>query len=78
MKNPPAFPAAPRGCAVSSTRLEALDAHSGMTLRDWFAGHSLQAILTGKSGIHPGDVHLVCADAYLIADGMLKAREVMP
>ena len=48
-------------------------------LRDWFAGHAMQSMLhseIGKSGW--ATVHGVAADAYKVADAMLKAREVKP
>ena len=51
----------------------------GMSLRDWFAGHAMQSMLhseIGKSGW--ATVHGVAADAYKVADAMLKAREVKP
>ena len=44
----------------------------GMTLRDWFAGQALAGIIALDSDADPYG----CArDAYLYADGMLRARE---
>lgn len=48
----------------------------GMTLRDWFAGMAMQALLPDVS--NPPDEHWkygVALDAYAMADTMLKARE---
>lgn len=60
-------------------------ANNGMTLRDYFAGQALQAILvTTSNGTHhpqfshqePQAIAIAMAeDAYDIADAMLKARE---
>lgn len=55
----------------------------GMTLRDWFAGQALPAIVTATSaGQHDpsakhgkGVVGSMAADAYEIADAMLAARK---
>ena len=66
----PAFPMASGPCN---------DFEHGMSLRDWFAGHAMQSMLhseIGKSGW--ATVHGVAADAYKVADAMLKAREVKP
>ncbi len=43
----------------------------GMTLRDWFAGLAMQALLTRiqMSGAERA------RDAYIVADAMLEARE---
>jgi hypothetical protein len=51
----------------------------GMTLRDWFAGQALPALITGRdwSGI-PDDQSKVdawAAAAYIVADAMLAERE---
>lgn len=47
----------------------------GMTLRDYFAGIALQAILTQRHGL----VGATCADdAYVAADKMLVARQKPP
>jgi hypothetical protein len=48
-------------------------AYPGMTLRDWFAGLALPAIIARNSDAgEDGEAH----DAYLYADAMLKAREI--
>ena len=46
--------------------------HEGMTLRDYFAAKAIQALLVNGKVI---DEHLYAADAYTIADAMLKARD---
>jgi len=56
---------------------------AGMSLRDWFAGQALDAIIRAVcAGQHfPHSYHGECAEsamarnAYRIADAMLKARE---
>lgn len=48
----------------------------GMTLRDYFAAHALEAILRQLDrGIRPQDCIRAAEDAYFIADAMLKARQ---
>jgi hypothetical protein len=46
-------------------------ADRGMTLRDWFAGHAMQDMLTGRVQ----DFEAISKNAYILADAMLKARE---
>ena len=47
------------------------EVHQGLSLRDWFAGQALAAIMaTGVNASANGDA----ADAYMYADAMLKAR----
>lgn len=61
---------------------------SGMSLRDWFAGQALTALLTDDRGApfkHPNtnqpaksfekNCHFEASVAYRYADAMLKARE---
>ena len=56
---------------------------TGMTLRDWFAGQALPAIIAATSaGQHDpsakhgkGVVGSMAADAYEIADAMITARK---
>lgn len=54
-------------------------AHSGMTLRDWFAGMAMQGIFAGLAGEKDADpsgleVHVARA-GYLMADAMLLERD---
>ena len=58
----PAFP----GPSQAET---SVNIHEGMTLRDWFAGQALAAVLTDG-----GYFTEVAKDSYLIADAMMKAR----
>lgn len=55
----------------------------GMTLRDWFAGQAITAIVAVTSAgqhqpiMHEGEIHIRTAmarDAYELADAMLAAR----
>ena len=59
--------------------------YMGLSVRDWFAGMALQGMITNDE-IHKGFIDpvspedslgtkLLCADAYRIANAMLKARE---
>jgi len=73
MDNPQAFPLA--------TTAETIDT-PGMTLRDWFAGQALGAIVTATSnGQHQPArdernlIEGMAHDAYELADAMLDARK---
>ena len=45
--------------------------YPGMTLRDWFAGQALAAIMQSKPTLDPEDWTL---EAYIIADLMIEER----
>lgn len=45
----------------------------GMSLRDWFAGQAMAAIMS-NSAIDPRPAADVASDAYLAAEAMLKER----
>ena len=47
-------------------------AHSGMTLRDYFAGESLQGYRSGDQMAPP---RVVARDSYADADAMLEERD---
>jgi hypothetical protein len=47
----------------------------GMTLRDYFAAKAMQGLLA-KMIYAPSDIVNYTEQAYLIADGMLKQREL--
>ena len=52
---------------------------NGMTLRDYFAAKAMQSILVNlKEGIRPQDMIEMAEDSYMLAEAMLKAREVIP
>ncbi len=61
MNNTPAFP------GVDETG----DPFNGMTLRDYFAAKAMQA-MTHRGD---GDMYFCSAQAYKMADAMMKARE---
>lgn len=74
--NPPAFPNDPR--------VQLGDDYQGMTIRDWFAGQVLPAIISATSAgqHHPTGLHkdksideAMAFDAYSLADAMLAERE---
>lgn len=75
-ENPPAFPnVEPRDPQFSS-------AQPGMTLRDWFAGQAIGAIITSMaSGDYKSPpegmtgAQMLARDAYYTADAMLAARD---
>ena len=53
----------------------------GMTLRDWFAGQAMQGLIASPRGPANGGTvtdSWVAENAYIVADAMLKAREVKP
>ncbi len=68
----------PDGCPMGS----ALVPEEGMTLRDWFAGQALVALLarddiTSNSG-GPVTADMMAQSVYEVADAMLAARKVTP
>ena len=51
----------------------------GMDLRDWFAGMAMQSIITTLATASTGErtgAEVCSEEAYIMADAMLKAREV--
>ena len=52
------------------------NAYQGMTLRDYFAAKAMQGILTHAYTRHIKVEDLYACDAYVIADAMLKTREL--
>jgi hypothetical protein len=52
-------------------------ASSGMTLRDYFAAKALHGLLHAESHGDYSNEHIAVI-AYMLADAMLKAREVQP
>ncbi len=68
MNNPQAFPIS--GSQYQHTK--------GMTLRDYFAAKAMQATVDAwiQRSIYPSTDDEVAKNAYVIADAMLKAREV--
>lgn len=49
-----------------------LEIHSGMTLRDWFAGKAMQSLILAAKDAK--DIDILSAGAYHLADAMLKER----
>jgi len=66
MKNPPAFPTNQYANGISPSGFD-----TGMTLRDYFAAKAMQA-MTHRGD---GDMYFCSAQAYKMADAMLKERE---
>lgn len=54
-----------------------LNAHQGMTLRDYFANSAMQGILSSSHAIPTQQIYFdnIAEDAYRLADAMLKQRE---
>jgi hypothetical protein len=65
----PAFPRQPSEYTSGS---------QGMTLRDWFAGQAMTAIIGSLYCAPETTFKEVSGKAYAQADAMLKAREVKP
>jgi hypothetical protein len=63
MNNPPAFP-------LTSNWHNELKHYNGMGLRDYFAAKAMQALIDND-----GLFSEIPAQAYALADAMLKARE---
>jgi hypothetical protein len=51
-----------------------LDAHQGMSLRDYFAAKAMQGITNNITSSHSWEY--ISEVSYLIADAMLKQREL--
>ena len=54
---------------------ETMRGHKGMTLRDYFAGRAMQAIIGREDNRFTTTLDFVSAKAYQYADAMMKARE---
>lgn len=52
--------------------------HPGMTLRDYFAAAALEPLVTSAIKLDHAKWDATVQHAYLIADAMLRAREVKP
>jgi len=66
MNNQPAFPTNQYANGISPSGFD-----TGMTLRDYFAAKAMQA-MTHRGD---GDMYFCSAQAYKMADAMMKARE---
>lgn len=73
------------GRSLSAEICHRLEASGGLTLRDWFAGQVMPAVIAATSaGQHSPEfrhddmsaVLPMARDAYALADAMLAAREV--
>ena len=75
MNNPPAFPSKQKALMIKSEHIgiasEYEIEHNGMTLRDYMAAKAMQALIDND-----GLFSEIPAQAYALADAMLKAREV--
>jgi hypothetical protein len=71
----PAFPR-PFSTDEHKSQCNGFDQQDGMTLRDWFAGQAMAALVplwaTGEVDDYRPD--FVAVDAYRMADEMIKAR----
>ena len=68
----PAFP-----CDLTAYDEEVVENFQGMTLRDYFAGKAMQGMISANgdsNGYLEYEEETVAANAYKLADAMLKAR----
>lgn len=77
MAGMPAFPTHGGGSPTDDPRNQILG--GGITMRDWFAGQALRALMTEevidqKLGYGVADFCDIAESAYMMADAMLKAR----
>ena len=72
MNNPPAFP---HTVEYKGSDCGGIVPHGGMTLRDYFAASFVESGHIFKSISDGNTPELVAAQAYTLADAMLKARE---
>jgi hypothetical protein len=77
VENPPAFPFSYRALDAAGGEHEVV--HDGMSLRDWFAGQALAAVIAdataGGNVDGTGTVYdMLSQAAYRFADAMLAAR----
>lgn len=79
MTNPDAFPSPGVVLPGNDGQPWQQGAYEGMTLRDWFAGRAMPALMddASRAGFPPvGDAMThISARAYAAADALLKARE---
>ena len=77
MKDIQAFPGKQKALMIKSEHLDIASEyeieHNGMTLRDYFAAKAMQAIITNHK-LEDCDDFVIAANAYQLADFMLKAR----
>lgn len=71
-------PAFPEAVAVGPSG-DVYPGMSGMSLRDWFAGHALSGWLSSFGEMHPhpaesGTSEAVARNSYALADALLEAR----
>lgn len=70
----PAFPAQPTQHVAPGVTIEA---HNGMTLRDYFAAKFMNGWMASWNGPNPNDegLRLTAETAYAMADAMIRARD---
>ena len=72
MSDIPAFPTG----IITDGKGNIIGGSNGMTLRDYFAGRAMQAIIGREDNRFTTTLDFVSAKAYQYADAMMKAREV--
>ena len=70
----PAFPVLGYDLSASGDIRPQPAVHTGMTIRDWFAGRSITGFLPGAE-YTDSEVQALAKKAYRFADAMIKARE---
>jgi len=77
MNNPPAFPGKQKALLIKSEHSDIAKEYeidqNGMTLRDYFAAKAMQGYCAFDSSISMTNA-MIAADAYDMADAMMKAR----
>jgi hypothetical protein len=73
----PAFPRPASQFKLNQSTHQAFP-YNGMTLRDWFAGQALAGFIDFGTKSDDEYFELGARAAYLMADAMLRAREVKP
>lgn len=69
VKNQPAFPK-----AGLDPWNQAVEAHTGMSMRDYFAAKAMQGICASGPGHHMTN-DMIATEAYALADSMLRASQ---
>lgn len=78
-RNPNAFPTPPETAYEYNEHGQTTGNQDGMTLRDYFAAKAMQGFLSNNSivdDVNSEAIEWTAARSYLIAEAMLKAREL--
>lgn len=76
----PAFPHGPLGDSITfedGRTNHQVDAHPGMSLRDWFAGMAMQGLLAAEIGDNVSGYEDLAEMAFKQADSMIANRAII-